>query len=356
MFSLRVAEVIKVDSLSQQCEELLVKLGKDTARAINYVALTGTASPGERVVLNTTAVELGLGSGGYHFVYLNLAKIERSISGDGHLMKLRYTPSQIRTLSVEEEASPHHLKLKEAVSLEGLVVIAAELHSMLAPAVVTLKQEKPSARVVYLMTDGGALPACFSNTIRNLRQSGLLEAVITSGHSFGGDLEAVNVYSGLLAARHVLKADVAVACMGPGVAGTSTAFGFSGIEMGENINRIHALEGSAVALPRLSFSDARARHRGLSHHTLTALNRVALAAADLPLPVLPPEQDSILKDQLQSAGLCVRHRVVWLDNLSLRHLADSGIDFSTMGRTLYQDEAFYLAAVAAARHAAAMLC
>jgi hypothetical protein len=355
VFSLKIGQVHSVNPVSPHCQELLVDMAECRDRALNYTLLTGPAAPGDRVVLNTTAVELELGSGGYHFVYLNLDCAEKKARGSGHLMKLRYTPSQISILALEEEASPYHQLMKEARTLAGMVVVTAELHSMLAPAVITLKKEKPGARIVYIMTDGGALPAWFSRSARLLRGRGLLESVITSGHAFGGDLEAVNVFSALLAARHVLKADAAIICMGPGVAGTATPFGFSGIEMGENINRAHALEGRAVALPRLSFSDRRERHQGLSHHTVTSLKVAALAAADLPLPLLPQEQHSRLAAQVGEAELESRHRVLWLDGLSLQHLEDSGIDCSTMGRSLYQDEAFFLAAVAAAKHAAGLI-
>ncbi len=355
MFSRRIAEVQTVKRISAHCEELFVSIDGECQRALNYIPLTGHADVGERVVLNTTAVELGLGSGGQHFVYLNLEKIEQRLTGDGHLIKLRYTPAQMRILALEEDASPYHRQMREATSLAGMVVITAELHSMLTPVALTIKKEKPAARVVYLMTDGGALPAYYSHSARLLRERGLLEAVISSGHAFGGDLEAVNVFSGLLAARHVLKADIAVVCMGPGVAGTATPFGFSGIEMGENINRIHALGGRAVALPRISFSDRRKRHHGLSHHTVTALGKVALVPSDLPLPVLPDAEQDVLSEQLKSAELDKKHRVYWHDGLSLDHLEQSGIKCSTMGRTPDQDEAFFMAAAAAARHAVGLL-
>src|SRR5262249_57442186 len=73
-----------------------------------------------------------------------------------------------------------------------------------------------SPRVCYVMQDGGALPAWFSRTVAGLRAAGWLAATVTTGQSFGGDLEAVTVHTGLLAARHVAGADVAVVTQGPG--------------------------------------------------------------------------------------------------------------------------------------------
>lgn len=355
MYSMRLADILTVNVLSPTCEELLCLVDGEKQKAINYTTLTGPAAPGQRVVLNVTAVELGLGSGGYHFVYLNLEHAEKKKGGGGHLVKLRYTPAQIRVLALEEEESPHHEVMRKAETLENMPVIVAELHSMLAPAVLTVKNENGAARIAYLMTDGGALPAYFSHTIRTLRGKGLLESVITCGHAFGGDLEAINVFSGLLAARHVIKADLAVVCMGPGVAGTGTPFGFSGIEMGENINRVNILAGRAVALPRISFKDRRSRHEGISHHTLTALGRVALSAADLPVPRLSGEQGELLSRQLQEAKLFYKHRIFWLEDISLQHLEENRHLCSTMGRGLHQDEPFFLAAAAAGMHAAGLL-
>ena len=46
------------------------------------------------------------------------------------------------------------------------------------------------------------------------------------------------MHSGLLAARHVLGADVAVVAQGPGNLGTGTPWGFSGVAVGEAVNAV----------------------------------------------------------------------------------------------------------------------
>jgi hypothetical protein len=99
-----------------------------------------------------------------------------------------------------------------------------------------------------------------------LREAGWLAGTVSVGQAFGGDLEAVTVHSGLLAARHVLGADVAVVAQGPGNLGTATTWGFSGVAAGEAVNAVAALGGRAVASLRVSGADTRQRHRGISHH------------------------------------------------------------------------------------------
>ena len=51
-----------------------VDLGTGPERAYVLTQLTGTVSHGDRVVVNTTAVDLGLGTGGWHFVHWNLER------------------------------------------------------------------------------------------------------------------------------------------------------------------------------------------------------------------------------------------------------------------------------------------
>ena len=192
-------------------------------------------------------------------------------------------------------------------------VVVADLHSALPAILAGLYSSYgtvpgDSARVAYVMTDGGALPAWFSRTVAGLREAGWLAATITTGQSFGGDLEAVTVHSGLLAARHVVGADVAIVTQGPGNLGTGTRWGYSGVAAGEAVNAAAALGGRPVASLRISFADQRERHQGVSHHSLTAYGRVALARADVVIPELPePQAARVAAD---AAPLAARHRLV----------------------------------------------
>src|SRR5206468_8896107 len=177
------------------------------------------------------------------------------------------------------------------------------------PAILAgLRDTRPAARIAYLMSDGGALPIAFSRTVPALRDAGWLAGTVTVGQAYGGDVEAVTVHSGLLAARHVLGADVVVVTQGPGNLGTGTQWGFSGVASGEAVNAASVLGGRPVAALRVSEADPRERHQGISHHSLTAFGRVALARADVAVPVLPGEFGARVR--AQAAVLAYRHRLV----------------------------------------------
>src|SRR3712207_9128499 len=111
-----------------------------------------------------------------------------------------------------------------------------------------------------------------------------LAGVVTAGQAFGGDLEAVTLRTGLLAARHVLGADVAIVSQGPGNLGTGTPWGFSGVAAGEACNAVTVLVGQPVGALRISDAEPRPRHRCVSHHSLTAFGRVALGVVTLAAP------------------------------------------------------------------------
>ncbi|MEJ3750419.1 DUF3866 family protein [Actinomycetes bacterium KLBMP 9797] len=329
---------------------LSVLVDDSSVKALAYPLLVGEPVVGDRVVLNVGAQLMGLGTGGYALVVAIPDRLPPDPLDDGttraagHLVKARYTPSQAITLGVDEEASPHRA-LFEDDDLAGAVVVVADLHSALPAILAGVHRDAPDARVAYVMTDGGALPAWFSRTLDGLR--GVLAGTVTVGQAFGGDLEATTVHSGLLAARHVLRADVTVVAQGPGNLGTGTRWGFSGVAAGEAVNAAAILGGRPVASLRVSAADARPRHRGVSHHSRTAYGRVALAPADIPVP------DGL---DLDLGGLGTRHRIVkvTVDGLDAA-LRESPVPLSTMGRGLDADHAYFLTAAAAGRHAAALL-
>ena len=109
-----------------------------------------------------------------------------------------------------------------------------------------------------------------------------------------------------------------------------------------------------MASLRISEADPRQRHRGISHHSLTAYGRVALAGADVVVPALGGEFGARVAAQAQD--LAERHRLVSVATDGLDDaLAASPVLLSTMGRGLEADHAYFLAAAAAGRHAAALL-
>jgi hypothetical protein len=328
--------------------------GGETCRALAYPALTGRPEPGDRVLLNTTALAQGLGTGGYAFVVAIPGRLPPDPAPGGHMVKARYTPLQATVLGVDEQDSPHHEVLRDADDLGGMPVVVADLHSALPAVLAAARAGGRAPRAVYVMQDGGALPLWFSRSCAALREAGWLYGTVTTGQSLGGDLEAVTLHTGLLAARHVLGAELAVVTQGPGNLGTGTRWGFSGVACGEAVNAAAALHGRPVASLRISDADARDRHHGVSHHSLTAYGRVALAAADVVLPELPGEFGALVSEQ--AAPLGRRHNLVTVPVGGLREaLRSCPVPLSTMGRGLDQDLAYFLAAAAAGRHAAALL-
>lgn len=334
--------------------ELTVTIEGDQVRALAYVELVGEPQVGDRVLVTTAALQRGLGTGGYGFV----AALPDRLPADpptapGHLVKARYTPLQTLVLGADEQESEHHELLREADDLAGLPVVVADLHSSLPAVVAGVRTVRPDARVAYVMTDGGALPLWFSRTVAGLRDADWLAASVTVGQAFGGDVEAVSLHSGLLAARHVLEADVVVVAQGPGNLGTGTRWGFSGVAAGDAINAVATLGGRPIASLRVSAADPRERHHGISHHSLTAYGRVALAPADVVVPELGGELGALVDRQAQALG--ERHALVRVavDGLQAA-LQDVPVTLSTMGRGLAEDPTPFLAAAAAGVHAASV--
>ena len=257
-----------------------VEVGLDGAAERAYVLtqLTGRVEVGDAVVVNTTAVDLGLGTGGWHVVHWNLTRDAWSEPGPGHIMKARYTSLQTDVGSSEE----HWTDLADVTSIDGMPVVAAALHSQVPAVAAAFKRARPDLRLAYVMTDGAALPLALSDLVWQLRERDLLDATVTCGHAFGGDYEAVSVYSALAVARHIIHADAAIVAMGPGIVGTATRLGFSGIEVGSVLDAAIGLGGVPIACLRVSFADPRERHRGLSHHSATALDDRDAGPRDAP--------------------------------------------------------------------------
>ena len=295
----------------------LQRVRVDGEPAYVLTQLIGTVAVGDRVVVNTTAVELGLGTGGSHVVHWNLSRGEGWRSpGPGHIMKLRYTSLQVDAGAGEEVAGD---ALPER--LDGLPVVACGLHSQVPCVAVVVRHLLPTVRIAYVMTDGGSLPIALSDMVHQLREGGFVDLTITAGHAFGGDVEAVNLHSALALARHH-RAGVVIAGIGPGVVGTGTKLGHTGLDVVGIVDATAALGGVPVLAVRFSEADARERHQGPSHHTMTA---VELAARQLsvasPDDVEVPDVGALL----DAAGLRV----------------------TTMGRGPEEDPAFFAWAGAA---------
>jgi hypothetical protein len=322
----------------------------ETVAALAYTALVGEPEIGEDVVLNVGALLRGLGTGGLAFI-VSRARLPGDVTAPGHIVKARYTPLQQMLLAVDEQDSPHHALLAEADDVAGMPVVVADLHSALPAVVAGIRTERPEARVAYVMTDGGALPIAFSRSVAGMREAEWLVGTVTVGQAFGGDLEAVSLHTGLLAARIVLEADVAVVTQGPGNVGTGTRWGYSGVAAGDAVNAAAVLRGHPVASLRVSDADPRPRHHGISHHSATAYGRVALAPAALPVPADRP--DLIEQAHALAGSSAAAHEVVEVETIGLDEaLRRSPVRLSTMGRGLDDDHIAFVASAVAGRCAA----
>ncbi|MBW3611017.1 MAG: DUF3866 family protein [Actinobacteria bacterium] len=321
-------------------------MGKSRAYVLTEV--TGPVAVGDPVVVNTTAIELGLGTGGWHVVHWNLARDAWRSPGPGHTMKLRYTSLQADTGAAEEL---HAGVLAEADDLEGVPVVVCGLHSQVPCVAVALRHARPELRLAYVMTEGGALPLATSELVVAMRDRGLVDTTITAGHAFGGDHEAVNVPGALVVAHHVEKADVVVVSMGPGSVGTATRLGFSALEVAPALDAVESLGGRPLAAVRFSLADPRLRHQGVSHHTRTALGSLTRARATIGVPEGPYAER--VRSDLEACGAADRHRLLRVDDPDVPALlAMRRLQVTSMRRGADEDPGFYAVAGAAGTAAA----
>jgi hypothetical protein len=295
--------------------EDFVRLEVDGVPCIAYPRVTGPVDVGDEVLVNVQARELGLGSGGFDILHVNLTRgLELEPEPDAHVMTLPYTSLQRAVRHVEEGGAL-------AESLNGMPVVCCSVHSQLVPVCAGLE----GLRGAYVQVAGGALPVALSDAVRALRERGLLELVVAAGPCVDADAQAVNVYSALAWCK-AQGADVVVCSIGPGIVGTGTALGHGGVAAAQAVNAAAALGGRPVVAPRVSGAESRSRHQGLSHHTEAVL-RLCLAE-----PLIPAELDA--------PG--------WRE-------ACEGLPLSHMGRGPDEDPEFFAAAFAAGRLARSLV-
>jgi Protein of unknown function (DUF3866) len=352
-------------------QRLVVELAVDAdagsrREAIADVALVGRAEVGDEVVVNVQALDLGLDSGGFDVVHVNLTRgldEERDIGRAGHarahVMKLNYTSLQHAVRPVEEEQLQLPVERPTAV---------LALHGQLAGVAWAFAQGAPGARLGYVQTEGGALPGAHSRTVRMLRERGLLAGHLTAGPAFGGEQEAITTAGALHHGLRVLGWDAAVCGPGPGIVGSGSALGHGGMSALDSAHVALALGCPTLLVARMSSGDERPRHRGISHHTLTVLDlliepvTVALpgglrspVGADLraglgavfggAMPSQPSRERRALAIEVERPARIARHD--WRRaSIDLPAYATSGLPTDTMGRDLVADPLFFGAALA----------
>jgi len=331
--------------LKVSIDETLSACLDEVVLAYNYLQLGKSVSCGQRVFINTTGIGLALGTGGLAFIVPN--QYHDDAVNYGHMVKLRYSPLQIPVDCAEEQQSPHHELLRDARSIEGMPVVCCGLHSQMPLVAAALKQKAPETKVAYIMDDSAALPLAFSKLVPQVLKAGLIDATVSCGQAFGGQYEAINLYSALLVTHLVCEADVAIVAPGPGLAGTGTAFGFSGTAQGEALNAVAALEGRPIAALRLSWQDPRPRHQGLSHHSETILAQICHTPVSAAIPgSLSLAQREELEEKLAPLSHKKGHDFPTVEadffDIDLR-----GVEVTTMRRSYSEDPEFFSAALAA---------
>jgi Protein of unknown function (DUF3866) len=357
MLKLRRATVSEAGSPGGPEQEIVVDLHGDRRPAIVDVGLLGAAEVGDEVILNVQARDLGLGSGGFDVVHVNLTRGLSGGAGAGaRVMKLNYTSLQHAVRPVEDE----QLQLP----LERPVAVLA-LHGQLAAVAWAFAERMPEGRLGYIQTEGGALPGGHSRTVRSLRERGQLAGHLTAGAAFGGEGEAISTAGALHHGLTALGWDAAVCGPGPGIIGSGSPLGHGGMCALDSAHASLALGCTTLVVARMSSGDERSRHRGISHHTLTVLDlllepvTVALPAgmrspvgSDLRAGLgtvfgaaLPARPALDLDLDVERPARITRHdwrRAV----VDLPAYAEAGLSTETMGRTLTEDPLFFAAALA----------
>ncbi len=353
MLKLRRGLVVDTDPLT-------VQIDGERRPAWADSAMVGEVVDGDEVVVNTEAADLGLGSGGFDVVHLNLT---RGLDGPGpaageHLMKLNYTSLQH---SIEPVETPE-AAARTSSEVASCPVLVLPLHGHLAPSAWAADRARPGIRLGYVQTPGGALPGALSRDVAQLRERGLLAGHVTAGAAYGGEHEAVTTLGALYAAARGLEWDAILCGPGPGILGSATMYGHGGMAALESAHAALALGLPTLISPRLSASDPRPRHRGLSHHTEAVLS-LLLGAVRVPVPEIrlagwPTGEEDAESVDMPSVldalhTVCDDRHDVEVETVELGAYGQSGLPTKTMGRTLDEDPLFFAAPLAAGRALAA---
>jgi Protein of unknown function (DUF3866) len=315
----------RVTAVTERLGDLL-RLEVDGAPCVAYPRTTGGAEVGDDVVVNVQARALALGSGGFDVLYANLTRGLDLAADDGaHVMSLPYAPGQRAIRHVEESVGATD-------DLRALPVVCCTVHSQVVPACAALR----GLRVAYVQVGGGALPVSLSDTLRALRERGLVAVTVAVAPCFDGDVQSVTVASALAWAAGA-GFDVAVCSVGPGIVGTGSRLGHGALALADAANVATALGGFPILAMRVSERDERDRHRGVSHHSRTILE-LCLVPPTVAWPAgLDPPLWLAAREEVDASG--------WRD-------ACRGLPLSFMGRGLDDEPSFFAAAHAAGTVAA----
>jgi hypothetical protein len=328
-------------------DPLTVEVDGERRAAWADTTLLGEMREGDEVVVNVAALDLGLGSGGFDVVHVNLTRgLEGGGGGEGeHVIKLNYTSLQHPIAPIELPVrfmGDMPTKSAPAAAKASMRVVVLPLHGHLAPFAWAAAQAVPGARVGYVQGGGGALPGSLSRDVAELRERGLLCGHITAAPAYGGEHEALSVAGALDVAAHSFEWDIAIVGPGPGIIGSETRLGHGGIAALESAHAALALGLPTMLSPRLSSADPRERHRTVSHHTLTVLSMLLA-----PVAIAVPSGNPVVTAKLATAAAW-RHKLREAP-ADLKGYAASGLPARTMGRSIDEDPLFFAAPLAAGR-------
>lgn len=320
-------------------DPLTVEVDGERRSAWADETLLGEMREGDEVIVNTVALDLGLGSGGFDVVHVNLTRGLESPGApdDEHVIKLNYTSLQHPVTPTETAGCNAFYTHRREKTLHPMAVLVIPLHGHLAPAAWAAAQVESRLRVGYVQTGGGALPGTLSRDVAELRRRGLLCGHVTAGPAYGGEHEAISV-AGALDAAAGLGWDAAIAGPGPGIIGSDTALGHGGIAALDTAHAALALGLPTLLSPRLSSADPRDRHKPVSHHTLTVLD-LLLAPVQIPAPA----GEAVLTILAEAASN--RHQLLEAP-ADLSGYEEAGLPARTMGRSIAEDPLFFAAALA----------
>jgi hypothetical protein len=334
-------------------DPLTVRVGEEERHAWADPALVGEVAEGDEVVVNTEAQDLGLGSGGFDIVHVNLTRgLDAGGAGSDHVVKLNYT-------SLQHPVEPVEVAAEDPGDGARPPVLVIPLHGHLAPVAWAAGERRPGLRVGFVQGAGGALPGTLSRDLDLLRERGLICGHVTAGPAYGGEHEAITMLGALDAAARRLGWDAVVAGPGPGILGSETRLGHGGMSALDAAHGALALGLPTLLSPRLSSSDPRPRHRGLSHHTASVLE-LLLGTVRVPVPEAEVEGWPLLDAEAPEGGspqaaldslieLCGDHHDIAVQRIDLDGYAASGLPATTMGRPIAEDPLFFAAPLAAGR-------
>ena len=313
-------------------DPLMVRVAGEDRPAWADRPLVGDVSEGDEVIVNVEARDLGLGSGGFDLVHVNLTRGLEGAGSGASAMKLNYS-------SLQHPVEPVEV-LAEVGAGRAIPVLIISLHGQLAPAVWAAGSAAGGLRLGYVQTGGGALPGSLSTDVAELRRRDLLCDHVTSAPAYGGEREAISVIGALWAAAGRLGWDAAIIGPGPGIGGSGSALGHGGMAALDNAHASLSLGLETLFAARMSDADPRPRHRGLSHHGETVL-RMLLAPVRVPAPAAAGDALETLREA------CGDRHEVWPREADLEGYAASGLPAAHMGRSLRDDPLFFAAALAA---------